>query len=124
MIAQLLRIAAEAWRNRRAPPAPPRRAPEVSVSDMQRLDLLRRSAEMAAEAQRLFDTAMGEPDFAERQHLFNRSIAAACRGAACHALAGGDHETAALNTIEAEGYDRRAGLRRVESAEPMEAAHA
>lgn len=123
MIARHLRTLAEWWRDRRAVPVAPQPR-QVSAADHQRLDLLRRSVDLAAEAQRLFDTAMGEPDFADRQHLFNRSIAAACRAAACHALAGGDAETAALNTIEAEGYDRRAGMRRVESIEPVEAAHA
>ncbi len=119
-----LRTIAEWLRNRRASV----QADTLRAEREERqLAYLRNATRLREDARALFAEAQAVECFAERYRLYCLALAAECRAEASHALAGGDHETAALNTIEAEGYDRRAGLPApVQSAEPAPgmAAHA
>lgn len=123
MIARHLRAAAEWLRNRRAVPVAPAGLARAEREERQ-LELLRNAARHRADARRLFAEAQAVEDFAERYAIYCQALAAECRGEACHALAGGDAESAAQHTMEAAGYDLRAGAPMPVPTQPVEAAHA
>jgi len=121
MIARTLRTAAEWLRNRRhrrrklGAMAAATRADRTA----RRLDLLRQAARHRVEARRLFAEAQAVKCFAERHSLYCQRLATECRADACYAQAGGDAVSAAAHTVDAEDYERRAGL-----PVPVDAAHA
>ena len=85
---------------------------------------LRNATRLREDARALFAEAQAVECFGEQYSLYCQGLAAECRAEANHALAGGDVESATQHTIEAEGYDRRAGLPVPVPSAPMEAAHA
>ena len=123
MIARHLRTLAEWWRDRRAVPVA-HAEPARAEREARQLEMLRIAARHRAEARRLFAEAQAVEDFAERYGIYCQALAAECRGEACHALAGGDAESAAQHTMEAAGYDLRAGAPMPVPTQPAEAAHA
>lgn len=92
--------------------------------EARQLEWLRQADAHRIEARRLFAEAQAVECFAERHSLYCQALAAECRGEACHALAGGDAESAAQHTMEAAGYDLRAGAPMPVPTQPAEAAHA
>lgn len=109
MISRILRTAAEAMR-RRPDPTAELRARLVARED----DLRRRSVAMLR-------LAASAPSARNRDCLLFHADAADARAEALHWTLGGDAETAAGLTLEAEAYERRAASA---AAEPVVAAHA
>lgn len=93
MIARTLRTVAGWLRDCRAAPIAP-----VDLARAERearqVKLLSHAQRHRDDARRLFRAAQAVEDFGERYSLYCQALAAECRGEACHALAGGDHETA------------------------------
>lgn len=120
-----LRTLAEWWRNRRATRQHAAAAALLRAErEARQMELLRHAARHRTDARRLFAEAQAVEDFRERYSLYCQALSAECRGEACHALAGGDAESAARHAMEAAAYERRAGLPVPVPSEPQEAAHA
>ena len=127
MIAHHVRAFVEWWRSRRALPTLPADLARAE-REARQLEFLRHAHRHRADARRMFTEAQAVECFAERHSIYCQALAAECRGEACHALAGGDADSAAQHTMEAAKYERLAGLP-VEAAQPVEptpgmAAHA
>lgn len=111
MIARTLRTAAEWLRNRRAERVRCDVARAARAErEARQLEWLRQADAHRIEARRLFREAAVPEEFAERCRLYNLALATECRGEACHAMAGGDTESAVQHTMEAEDCERRAGM--------------